>query len=121
MAIALREQFPKIRLAIINVDTSVWETRMALRAIPNCLQALADLHPALKKLMVFKCWQSHASQNKQARQAKQRKKERRQHEIDEQLAQAVHKSKQDGSHSLYKVIRRFRACKPQERVQLRDS
>ena len=93
---------------------------MALRAIPNTLQALADLHPALKKLMDFKCWQSHASQSKQARQAKQRKKERRQHEIDEQL-EAVHKSKQDGSHSLYKVIRRFRACKPQERVQLRDS
>ena len=31
------------------------------------------------------------------------------------------KAKQDGSHSLYKVIRRFRAGKPQEHVQLRDS
>ena len=62
---------------------------MALRSIPSTLQALADLHPAFKQLMVLKCWQSHASQCKQARQAKQTKKERRQREIDDQLAQAI--------------------------------
>ena len=93
---------------------------MALRSIPSTLQAIADLLPALKKLMVLKCW-SHASQSKQARLAKQRKTDRRQQAFDDHLLQAAHKSKQEGSHSLYKVIRRFRAGKPQERVQLRDA
>ena len=36
------------------------------------------------------------------------------------MEQAEAKSRRDGSHSLYKIIRQFRTCKPQERVQLRD-
>ena len=87
---------------------------MALRSIPSTLQALADPHPGFLMLAVSRF-------ATQASSTGQTKKERRQLEIDDQLAPAVHKSKHDGSHSLYKVIRRFPAGKPQERVQLRDS
>ena len=41
--------------------------------------------------------------------------------IDERLSPAEQKAFKDGSHTLSKVIKSFKAGRPKERVQLRDS
>ena len=81
---------------------------------------MSDLHKELRQRVVFRCWRSVTQHQKSARTAKHLKKERRQKAMDECMEQAEAKSHRDGSHSLYKIIRQFRTCKPQERVQLRD-
>ena len=93
---------------------------MALSNLPPTILAMSDLHKELRQRVVFRCWRSVTQHQKSARTAKHLKKERRQKAMDECMEQAEAKSRRDGSHSLYKIIRQFRTCKPQERVQLRD-
>ena len=93
---------------------------MALSNLPPTILAMSDLHKELRQRVVFRCWRSVTQHQQSAWTAKHLKKERRQKTMDECMEQAEAKSRRDGSHSLYKIIRQFRTCKPQERVQLRN-
>ena len=119
METALTALFPRKSKRIARPE-SPWETRMALSNLPPTILAMSDLHKDLRQRVVFRCWRSVTQHQKSARAAKHLKKERRQKAMDECMEQAEAKSRRDVSHSLYKIIRQFRTCKPQERVQLRD-
>ena len=119
METALTELFPRKSKRIARPE-SPWETRMALSNLPPTILAMSDLHKELRQRVVFRCWRSVTQHQKSERTAKHLKKERRQKAMDECMEQAEAKSRKDGSHSLYKIVRQFRTCKPQERVQLRD-
>ena len=93
---------------------------MALSNLSSTILVISDLYKELRQRVVFRCWRSVTQHQKSARTAKHLKKERRQKATDERREQAEAKSPRDGSHSLYKIIRQFRTCKPQERVQPRD-
>ena len=116
METALTELFPRKSKRTARPE-SPWETRMALSNLPPTILAMSDLHKELRQRVVFRCWRSVTQHQKSARTAKHLKKERRQKEMDECMEQAEAKSRRDGSHSLYKIIRQLRTCKPQERVQ----
>ena len=119
METALIEFFPRKSKRKVRLE-SPWETRMALSNLPVTILAISDLHKELRQRVILRCWRSVAQHQKSARTAKHLKKERRQKAMDECMEQAEARSQRDGSHSLYKIIRQFRTCKLQERVQLRD-
>ena len=118
---ALKLNFPK-RKALREEAREInpWKNRLSLRTLPLTAQVISELNPQSHQRMVLRCWQSLAEQGAKAKEAKREKQRRRQEQVDALLADAENVARQDGTHSLYAVIRRFKSGKPQERVQLRD-